>query len=173
MRHAFSTFIATILCLLSFQAAADSSVVVIPRATDLSQDAVIADKKRIPILVLFSAEYCEYCKIVETEFLKPMIYSGDYKDKVIIRMLRIDEPETLRNFQGKEVTVDEFAQQENAFLTPTLKLYDSSGTETVPNMVGINTVDFYGGYLDDAIEKSIQIIRQRDPFKNLKELARK
>ena len=109
-----------LLCVWITGANADTSEAVIPHAVDLSQDAREASRRHLPILVMFSAEYCAYCRLVENDFLKPMIYSGDYQDKVIIRMVTIDGNEGLRDFHGKRLGADEFAAQENVSLTPTL-----------------------------------------------------
>ena len=48
----------------------------------------------VPV-VLFSASHCGYCTIIKEEFLKPMLLSGDYVDKVLIRKLVIDGGRTL------------------------------------------------------------------------------
>jgi len=172
LRKLFISLFVSMTLLIS-TAHADTSTAVVPPARDLSQDALQADKKRLPILIMFSAEYCEFCKLVVSDFLQPMIYSGDYKDKVIIRIVKIDDADELIDFNGKKLSFDDFALQQKVWLTPTLKLYDADGNELVPEIVGINTVDFFGGYLDDAINKSLRKIRQRDPFDGMQELAKK
>lgn len=169
------TLYSVLLCiqLLLTVAHADTSTAIIPPVRDLSKDALFADKQRLPILIMFSAEYCEFCRVVENQFLKPMIYSGHYKDKVMFRIVKIDDASQITDFQGQQTYVDAFAKRHKVWLTPTLKLYDASGKQLVPDIIGVNTVELYGGYIDDAINKSLQMIRSRDPYKNLDELARK
>ena len=167
----FRLLITFVLCVWAGLANADTSEAVIPTAVDLNQDAEEAARRHLPILVMFSAESCAYCRLVEDDFLKPMIYSGDYSNKVIIRRVTIDSNADMRDFHGKHMTTDAFASQQKVSLTPTLKLYDADGHELVPNIVGINTVDFYGGYLDDAINKSLSIIQHRIGTKNYNKVA--
>ena len=63
----------------------------------------------VPILIMFSQKNCAYCIILEEEYLRPMLKSGEYKNKVIIRKVRLDSYDTLRNFDGSEIDVNDFA----------------------------------------------------------------
>lgn len=139
----------------------DFPEVQVPQLKDLAADGELAARTRRPILVMFGASHCGYCSIVEEEFLKPMLISGEYDDKVIIRMIDIDGFDSVRDFQGREIDAADFASRENVYVTPTLKFYDSEGREMAPRMVGVTTVDFYGGYLDDSIDQSLARIRGR------------
>ena len=56
---------------------------------------------------------------------------------------------------GKAISAEDFADQHNISLTPTLAFFDSEGNELAPRMVGVTTVDFFGGYLDEAIDASL------------------
>ena len=60
------------------------------RTTDLASDAQAARERNLPILMMFSMDGCGYCELVEQDFLRPMLISGDYRDKVIIRMVKTD-----------------------------------------------------------------------------------
>jgi thioredoxin-related protein len=131
----------------------------VPAARDLQADAEQAEAKRLPILVLFSSSYCDYCTIVREDFLEPMLKNATYKDKVIIRMVSIDDGDGLRDFNGNKVDADTFSDQHNVFVTPTVKLFAPDGSETVPALVGLYTVDYYGGYLDNAIDESLAQLR--------------
>lgn len=149
--------IGSILLLLTGQVgAADIRV---QTATDLQTDAADAKARQLPILVLFSSSYCGYCTIVREDFLEPMLKSGDYKDKVIIRMVSIDSSDDLRDFDGKQVHADDFADHRGVFFTPTVKFFGPNGYETAQDLIGLSTVDYYGGYLDAAIEESLAQLR--------------
>ena len=39
-------------------------------------------------------------------------------------------------------------------MTPTLLFVDGSGQELTERMVGVTTLDFYGGYLDLALDRA-------------------
>lgn len=128
-------------------------------ASDLAQDAALARQKQVPILVLFSASYCSYCTIIREEFLEPMLKNAEYQNKVIIRVVSIDSGNALRDFDGNMIEPDTLAQMHNIYLTPTVKLFSPGGETLVPDLVGLTTVDYYGGYLDAAIDQSLSLLR--------------
>jgi len=127
--------------------------------TNFKADAAEAKAKKLPILLMFSASYCGFCTIVKEEFLKPMKISGDYTDKVIVRILELDSGDDVIDIDGKQIPAVDIAQRYKVYLTPTLIFIDSNGKELVQQMVGVTTVDFYGGYLDDAINSSLTQLR--------------
>lgn len=127
--------------------------------TNFNADALESKTKRLPILVMFSATYCGFCTIVKEEFLKPMKISGDYTDKVIVRVLELDTSDDIIDLDGQRIDPEEFAQRYNIQLTPTLIFIDPKGQELVQKMIGVTTVDYYGGYLDEAIDNSLLQLR--------------
>ncbi|MGE0079753.1 MAG: thioredoxin family protein [Thiohalomonadaceae bacterium] len=145
-------------CLLLWTGAVHAEVTV-PQPTDLREEAALASARRVPVLLMFSAEHCPYCMRMEDEFLEPMILSGDYEDKVVIRKLELGEG-TLRDFDGRTVTVNELAERYKVYVTPTLVFLDAAGRQLTEKMVGLSTPDFFGGYLDDSIDTSLARLRR-------------
>lgn len=133
---------------------------VIPRINDFYVEAVAAKKSRLPILVMFGADDCGYCEKLEAEILKPMVISGDYHDKVIIRKMMIDDFDSVRDFKGAELDASEFADKYHVTVTPTVMLLDSDGEMLAPKILGINTVEFYAAYLDQAIDVSYKSLNR-------------
>lgn len=132
---------------------------------DFSAIGQVSDKQRLPILLMFAADYCAYCEQLEEDFLKPMLRSGDYKDKVLIRKLRIDGNGTIRDFEGAETSPAAIAERYNVSLTPTVVFVDGKGVELAPKRIGLTTPAFYGGYLDDAITQALDILRRNKPLR--------
>ncbi len=118
---------------------------------DLSRDARLSEEKGLPMLVLFSADYCRYCTRLSEEFLVPMQRSGEYRDRVLIREIRIDNYATLRDFEGQPTMPEDLAYRYDISVTPTILFLDHRGRELTQRMVGLGTVDFFGLYLDAAI----------------------
>lgn len=132
---------------------------------DFSALAEVSERKRMPILLMFSANHCTYCVRLEEEFLKPMLRSGDYDDKVLIRKIRIDSYDKVRDFDGKRIAVDEFIDRYNVYVTPTVAFLDSSGNQLAPKRAGLTTPEFYGGYLDQSIEVALDMLRRNKPLR--------
>ncbi len=140
--------------------AARAETVQVREATDLYQIGAQARERQLPILIMFSMHGCPYCDIVREEFLKPMLISGEYRERVIIREIHSDSFDELRDFDGQAISAEDLAHRYNASLSPTVVFVDHAGNELAPRMVGVTTVDYYGGYLDEAIEASLQRMRQ-------------
>ena len=130
-------------------------------ATDLSRLAELARSEDKIILLEVSASYCDYCDMLEEEFIKPMLRNDDYTADVLIRKIDMDSYYTISDFSGDDTTPDKFARQLKAQLTPTLLFFDGNGNEISPRILGINSLDLYGGYLDDALKSGLQKIRSK------------
>ncbi|MDH3526204.1 MAG: thioredoxin fold domain-containing protein [Gammaproteobacteria bacterium] len=141
--------------------AALSAEVEVPVGEDLQQDGQGARADRLPILLAFSAIGCSYCDDLEEEFLEPMLLSGDYADKIIIRKLIIDNGSHVRDFLGRSLEAAELAHAFRVFVTPTILFVDADGRELAERMVGINTLEMFGGYLDGCIDTAL--LKLRDP----------
>ena len=131
----------------------------IPLATDLQADGRQAREARLPILLTFSAIVCEYCRQLEDDFLRPMLISGEYTDRILIRRLLLDNGSRVTDFSGERIATTQLSDRYKVFVTPTLLFLDGNGNELARRMVGINTPEMYGGYLDECIDTALYSIR--------------
>jgi thioredoxin-related protein len=132
----------------------------VPVAQDLRQEGEGARVERLPILLAFSAIECPYCDDLEEEFLQPMLLSGDYKDKIIIRKLVLDNGSRVRDFSGRSLEAAQLAHDYRVFVTPTILFVDADGRELAQRMIGINTLELFGGYLDGCIDTALLKVRE-------------
>jgi thioredoxin-related protein len=133
----------------------------IPYARDLRADAAQAQKRQVPIMVVFSDSGCPYCELVIDYYVKPMSRSSEYADRVIIRVVEGDVARYLKDFGGKEVSHEAFADRYGVTFTPVVKFFDPTGKELVPELAGFTSEDFYGYYLDEKIDQSRAQLRSR------------
>ena len=110
------------------------------------------------LVLMFHAENCPYCAIMEKEILSPMVKSGEYDKKVYLRKLQIDEARDVIDFSGKTVEPSDISSRFSVNVTPTLVFLDYKGEEKAQKMIGINTVELFGAYLDDEIDKLVKNI---------------
>jgi len=155
-----------LLCLLTGLSAAvfaQSELTPIPvevkLSTDLYQDAQLAKQKGVPLVVMFSQDGCIYCSIVREDFLKPMLISGDYENKALIREVKVDTFEDVRNFDGKMIPSGELATFYRAYMTPTVIVFDSTG-KPHHRIVGLINEHYYSAELDIAIDKTYALINR-------------
>jgi thioredoxin-related protein len=139
----------------------------VPVAMDLQQLGVQASDRRLPILLSFSAIDCSYCELLEEEFLEPMLLGGEYTDKIIIRKLVLDNGSRVGDFSGRQIDATRLSDRYRIYVTPTMLFVDSDGRELAERMVGINTPELFGGYLDNCIETALLGIRAPERLVNL------
>jgi len=123
-------------------------------STDLSRDGKLAGMGNRVLMIEFSSEDCGYCRLLEEEFLKPMLRNSEYGEKVVIRTISLSDNDTLIDFEGNRVSAGEFATKYGVFVTPTLLFLDENGQEVSDKLVGIWSVDFYGGFIDERIDSA-------------------
>ena len=133
----------------------------VPLVLDLQSETSQAAGRPIPILLVITREGCPYCARLRREVLVPMIRSGEYDERVLIRELMM-EPETgITGFDGRATTTAEVARQYGVEITPTVLLLDSEGRKLHEPIIGINNSEMYAYYLDSAIEKAALELTQR------------
>ena len=131
------------------------------QALNLQKDGQLAARHGTPILLMVSREECPYCEMMKREILRPMELSGDYRDRVLIRELLIDHWQSVINFQGREQSAADFSAGYKTRLTPTLLFLDPQGRELTQRMIGINTIELFGLYLDAAIDRARAEMRKQ------------
>jgi len=135
--------------------------VTIPYADDFSKLAEIAREENKIIMLEASASYCGYCELLEEEFIKPMLRNDDYAVDVLIRKIDLDSYQTIIDFSGNRTTPDKFTRRLKVRLTPTILFFDGHGNEVSDRILGINSIELYGGYIDDALESGLRKIKSQ------------
>jgi thioredoxin-related protein len=124
----------------------------VPVAEDLQQEGRQAQSRQLPIMLTFSADDCSYCELLEEDFLQPMLLSGEYEERVIIRKLILDDGSSVSDFSGRDIEATQLSEHYRVFVTPTILFIDGEGRELAERIVGINTPEMFGGYLEVCID---------------------
>jgi thioredoxin-related protein len=135
-----------------------SSAAGLPVVKDFRAEARDANNKRVPILVLFMDESCEYCKTVSEDFLQPMQRDPEFDSKVILRQIESSSEGKLIDFDGTTTTYSKFSSKHNVRGVPNVMLFDSHG-QVLTFLEGLTTVDFYYAFLLDAINESLAKVK--------------
>ena len=123
----------------------------VPLIDDLAALGRTARRRRLPIVLLVSRSDCSYCALLKDEVLNPMVKSREYEDQALLGELMLDSEEPLRGFQGGHELRDDVAARFDTDLTPTLLFLAPDGSELAPRILGVNTLELFGFYLDRAI----------------------
>lgn len=136
-------------------------------ASNLHLESLEAGRGCKPLLLEFAAISCSYCHLLETEVLNPTLLNHDYGRRVLMRKLTIDSAAPLTDFDGAgQVSAEQLASRYKIHMTPTLVFVDSRGREIAERMVGVTTLEFYGGYLDMALDAAREALRTQQHCEN-------
>lgn len=117
--------------------------------------------KKLPLLLAFRADYCGFCKRLETEYLEPMAKSGDYDSRILIRTFNMGDNRTVTDFNGAKIDAEKMTHRYKVSLTPTLIFLNADGKEIAEPLLGYNSPDFYGAYLENAIDTAHKAINEK------------
>lgn len=120
--------------------------------SDLEATAAEAERREVPILLAVTRTDCGYCATLKRQILEPMRLAGDDPERVLMRELDLDSPVSVVGFDGAPTTTMAIAEAYDAVFTPTVLIVGPNGAELAERIVGINTPDFYGWYLEQSIE---------------------
>lgn len=131
----------------------------LPWAEDLTADAARSAATGAAILIFYMSDDCPYCQQVEELYLEPMQQRRTYGARLLIRVVRTDGSEPLRDFTGQRTDHATFARRQGATFTPLIQLYGPNGTALTPPLIGYTSPDFYAGELEGRIDNAISRLR--------------
>lgn len=122
------------------------------QARDLAADGRLAAAKGVPLVILYSQDDCSWCEKLKREYLGPM--SRDPAAPALVRELHMDHATPLLDFDGRRTTSADFSKKVKARFAPTVMFHGPNGAVLAEPIVGFRLADFYGAYLDRAIDES-------------------
>lgn len=132
----------------------------LPLAVDLRADAKVARAERLPIVLFFYSSSCPFCREVEALYLKPLQKENLKSRRFLLRRVEIGERQALIDFTGTRTDFRSFAQQQKVMLVPHLRFVGPDGERLAADLIGLGSRDFYGGYLEDAINEARAKLRK-------------
>lgn len=121
-------------------------------ASNLQRDGRLAMHKGEPVLIVFTSPYCRYCERVIHYYLVPMQRNPDSAGPVLIRQLDLTSNRKLVDFSGHVTTERAFAKKLKVDFAPTVMVFTPDGKPAAHPLVGLGPEDYYGGFLDQAVE---------------------
>lgn len=127
---------------------------------DLQALGADAAERGVPIVLAVTRRECGYCATLKREILEPLRLAGDDPRRVLIRELMVDSEARVIAFGGAATTAQALANAYDAPFTPTVLLIGPDGAELAERIVGINTPEMYGWYLDRSIDEATAALRR-------------
>lgn len=101
-------------------------------------------------VLMVSQDHCAFCVTVKEDFLKPLIKADNAPP---VRIINLSAGKGIIDFKGQERNADSLARELGGRFTPTLLFVDGQGRTVSKKIVGLNTPEYYGFYIDKAIEE--------------------
>lgn len=133
---------------LSFSVNGGSLLETVKDLRVLEQQATSAN---LPVLLLFTAQDCEYCEAIRSFYLEPMIRSGKYDTRILFRQLYIEDYSYLRDKNGELIGGDQLALKYDVEVTPTILFLDAGGNELAERIIGLSGADYFDKLLTTHI----------------------
>lgn len=121
----------------------------LPAAKDLARETAAAAARGEPLVVMVTLAGCAYCELVRRHYLRPLLAEG----RVPVVQIDMRSQGELRSASGQVVREAALARQWKVTMAPTVLFLGPGGVEIAPRLSGYSE-DFYGGYLDSALEQA-------------------
>ncbi len=120
--------------------------------TNLQKLAEQSQQLKLPIMLMFGAEWCEFCELLQESVFDPMMLGGLYEEKVVLmRHVGVDEAEPIPSWDGTLINKAKWAYELDADLTPTVLFFDANGHEVAPRIIGISEITLYAGLIHQRL----------------------
>jgi hypothetical protein len=124
----------------------------LPFARDLAADGRDARATGRVIVVLYGTADCPYCRKVRDGFLGPMQASAEDAKQVLVREIDVESGRQVVGFDGQPTTHAALAKGRRVQIVPYVVFLGPRGEPLADPLIGISSVDLYGGLLERRIE---------------------
>jgi thioredoxin-related protein len=141
-------------------AAANAMAVAVPQAQDLAADAALARAGGMPLLLVFTAADCPYCERLKAEVIRPMLFSGQYDGRLLVR----EVPRASGRIIGTDGTDTDgraLAAQYRVRVVPAMVWTGPDGAPLADVIVGYNTPELFFGRVEAAQSQALRRLRQQ------------
>ncbi len=118
---------------------------------DLRPVAAEAQARGVPVLLVFGASDCVYCRRLEREVLEPMLRQPPAARPVVVAEIHIDSEAPVWWLDGSRSSGAALGERFGVQFTPTVLFFSPAGEPLGRPLVGYNP-EFYEAYLEAAME---------------------
>jgi thioredoxin-related protein len=126
-------------------------------ADDFSRIEGMSKESKQMVIVMVTQPDCSFCEYVKSAHIEPMLRKGTLENIAIVRELDLSGI-AFTDFSGDSINPGQFARRYNAEFSPSLLFLSANGDQLHEPIIGVGSRDYYGYYLDKAIEKSAKLL---------------
>ncbi|MDG6777330.1 thioredoxin fold domain-containing protein [Thiomicrorhabdus sp. zzn3] len=151
-------FIRTILVTLTllFSAPAFSGEI-LPLAVDLQKTGKVAAKHNVPVVIFFTATWCNYCKKLEENIINPLLETTDIERYAQFTQVVMDKAHwMMKDFDGRDLEMKTFAPKLGVQVAPTTLVFNAQGEQIAEPIIGLTLEEHYPGNLEKRINQALE-----------------
>lgn len=132
---------------------------ILPLAVDLKKTADTAKTHNIPVVIFYTATWCNYCKKLEENIIHPLLETTNIEDYAEFRQVVMDKAHwRMKDFAGKDIEMETLAPLQKVKVAPTTMVYNSKGELIAEPIIGLTLEEFYPGNLEKAINTGLKAL---------------
>lgn len=132
---------------------------ILPLAVDLQKTAQTAKTHNVPVVIFYTATWCNYCKKLEENILHPLLETTAIEEYAEFMQVIMDRPHwMMKDFHGNDIEMKSFAPSQKVIVAPTTMVYNSEGQQIAEPIIGLTLEEFYPGNLEKAINQGLKAL---------------
>ena len=132
---------------------------ILPLAVDLQKTAKTAQTHNIPVVIFYTATWCNYCKKLEENILHPLLETTDIENYAEFRQVVMDKAHwMMKDFAGNDLEMKTYAPTQKVKVAPTTLVYNAKGELIAEPIIGLTLEEFYPGNLEKAINQGLKAL---------------
>ena len=156
-QHALMGLFILIWASLPFQSTYAGEI--LPLAVDLQKSAKTAEKHNIPVVIFYTATWCNYCKKLEQNILHPLLETTNIEDYAEFRQVVMDKAHwMMKDFDGTDLEMKSYGPLQKVRVAPTTLVYNHQGELIAEPIIGLTLEEFYPGNLERAVNQGLKAL---------------
>ncbi len=132
---------------------------ILPLAVDLQKTAKTSAQHNVPIVIFFTATWCNYCKKLEENILHPLLETTPIESYAEFRQVVMDKAHwMMKDFDGSDIEMRTYGPKQGVKVAPTTLVFNSKGEIIAEPILGLTLEEFYPGNLERAINQGLQAL---------------
>ncbi|WP_373019699.1 thioredoxin family protein [Thiomicrorhabdus sp.] len=130
---------------------------VLPLAVDLQKAGTVADKYQVPVVIFFTATWCNYCKKLEENIITPLLETTPIEQYAQFQQVLLDKDHwMMKDFAGNDIEMKTLGPKLGVVVAPTTLFFNSKGEQIAEPIIGLTLEEHYPGNLEKRINQALE-----------------
>ncbi|MDG6773652.1 hypothetical protein QCB45_04855 [Thiomicrorhabdus sp. ZW0627] len=130
---------------------------VLPLAVDLQKTGKVAEKFQVPVVIFYTATWCNYCKMLEENIITPLLETTPIEEYAQFQQVLLDKEHwMMKDFAGNDVEMKTFGPSQGIVVAPTTHFYNSKGEQIAEPIIGLTLEEHYPANLEKRINEALE-----------------